>query len=135
MICLFARVGCTGCLGRACKTASHCQLQLLVRKGGRSTNNFHKSQICKFAELNFFLDLRTFANVAICGFVICRPYIFCELRFADPIIFCRLKTSANPQMHNFSSYKYKLKMLHSNLMTTFGFWDSFETELHGTGEV
>jgi hypothetical protein len=29
-------------------------------KGGRSANKFRKSQIRKFAELNYFLDLRTF---------------------------------------------------------------------------
>jgi hypothetical protein len=34
-----------------------------------------------------------------------------NLRFADPIIFCGLKTSANPQIHNFSPYKCKFKLL------------------------
>ncbi len=36
---------------------------------------------------------------------------FADLRFADPIIFCGFKTSLNPHIHNFSLYKYMLKML------------------------
>jgi hypothetical protein len=32
------------------------------------------------------------------------------LRFAEPIIFSRVKTSAFPQIHNFSPYIYKFKM-------------------------
>jgi hypothetical protein len=65
----------------------------------------------KFGDL-FFLDFRISAKVAICGFSICGPYIFfnlricalrtiyflifADLRFEGPIIFCELKTSANP---------------------------------------
>ncbi len=36
---------------------------------------------------------------------------FADLRFADPIIFSGPETSANMQIHNFSPYNYKLKML------------------------
>jgi hypothetical protein len=52
---------------------------------------------------------------------------FADLVFADPIIFCRLETSANPQIRKFYPYKYSLKCSHSNLRTTFSFWDSFGT--------
>jgi hypothetical protein len=32
-------------------------------------------------------------------------------RFADPVIVCGLKASANPQINNFFPCKYKLKLL------------------------
>ncbi len=46
------------------------------------------------------------------------------LRFADlpPNYFCRLKTSANPQIYNFFLTNVSLKCDHSNLRTSFGFW-------------
>jgi hypothetical protein len=36
---------------------------------------------------------------------------FVDLRFAGSITLCGPKTSANPLLHNFSPYKYMLKML------------------------
>jgi hypothetical protein len=53
-----------------------------------------------------FCDLQTTYIFAICG-------------FADLIIFCGLKTSANPQTHNFSLRRYKIKIL------SFKFKDDF----------
>ncbi len=47
------------------------------------------------------------------------------LRFADTIIFCRLKTSANPQINNLSPYKYELKMLSFTLKDDFWFLGHF----------
>jgi hypothetical protein len=79
----------------------------------------------KFADLNLFLIFGPSDNVAICEFAIGVSF----LRFADPIIFVGLKTSAYLQIHNFYPYKYKLKMLSSILRTTFGLGDSFD--LHG----
>jgi hypothetical protein len=64
----------------------------------------------QFADLQFADDI----FLAICG-------------FANPIIVCGLKTSTNKQINNFSSYKYKLQIQ----ITTFCFWESFETDLHG----
>jgi hypothetical protein len=83
---------------------------------------FRKSHICKFADL-IFLDFR-----------LPPPPPFRKrgnLGYADHIFFavcgyaiCGLTTSANPQMHNFYTYKYKLKKCSdSNLRTTFDFWD------------
>ncbi len=48
-----------------------------------------------------FADLRFAGHLffVICGSAIC-----------DKIIFGGFKTSANPEIHNFSPYKYKLKM-------------------------
>ncbi len=62
----------------------------------------------KFADSNFegFADLPQMWHIA-------------GLRFADPIIFFELKTSANPHIYNFSPYKYKFKML------SFKFKDDF----------
>jgi hypothetical protein len=58
--------------------------------------------------------------VAFCGFAICGP----KFGFG-------LKTSANPHIHHFAPYftSISLKCSHSNSRTTFGFWNSFETEL------
>jgi hypothetical protein len=68
-------------------------------KGGRSANKFLKSQIRQFPVLNFY-----FSEFA-------RMWQFADLRFADSVIFCWLKNSANSQIQNFSPYKYQLKML------------------------
>jgi hypothetical protein len=38
-------------------------------------------------------------------------FAICVVAIYGPNWFCGLKTSVNPQMHNFSSYKYKLKMV------------------------
>ncbi len=66
-------------LHRWCSTA---QCTSSIAKNGRSANYSRKSQIRKFAGLNFFRlrisDLRTI-------------YFLC---FVNPIIFCRRKTSA-----------------------------------------
>jgi hypothetical protein len=67
-------------------------------KARQSANKFSKSQIRKFS------DFGPSANVAICGFAICEPYIF----FAG---FAICVSSANPQIHNFPLYKYKRKLL------------------------
>ncbi len=101
-------------------------------KGGRSANKFRKSQICKFADKIFFIDLQTFrkCGMLFCGFAISGSYIlrFVDLRFADPIRCCGFKTSANPQKYrNFLLANISLKCSHSNLKTTFCFRDSFET--------
>jgi hypothetical protein len=71
-------------------------------KGGRSANNFCKSQLHKFADLIFvkFADLLQFADYIF--------FVVCGFAFADLIIFCGLKTSANPQMQDFSHNKHKL---------------------------
>jgi hypothetical protein len=71
--------------------------QDLAPKGRRSANKFRRSQIRKFAGLiSFrFADLPQLWQFAICG--------FCDLRIQ---LFCGLKTSANPQLHNYS-LKYK----------------------------
>jgi hypothetical protein len=63
-------------------------------KAGGSENKFRESQIRKFANLNNR------------GF----------LRFADPIFFvvCGLQTSASPQIHILSPYKYSIKTLTEN---------------------
>ncbi len=70
-----------------------------------------KSEFLKFAALIFsrFADLPQllqcadlllaviYVFFAICGFVICEPNYFADIKL--------------PQIHNFSPYKYKLKML------------------------
>jgi hypothetical protein len=45
---------------------------------------------------------------------------FADLQFADSIFFCGIKTSANPQIHSFYSYKYKPKVLSFKFKD--GFW-------------
>jgi hypothetical protein len=83
-------------------------------KGGRSTKKFRSSeaphianpQICGLKLL--ICDLRSIYFLG-----------FADLRFSD--IFCGLKTSANPQIHHFYPYKYKIKCSHSSLWTTFAF--------------
>jgi hypothetical protein len=67
----------------------------------------------KFYQPNHF-DNYYFMYI-FCGFI-SKHFIYnisriTHMQFANPIIFCGLKTSANPQVHKFSSYKYKLKML------------------------
>ncbi len=64
---------------------------LYTRKDGRSANKIRKSQFHKFADFQFYFDLWTSTNVAICWLAICKPYIFKNLRFANPIIFADLK--------------------------------------------
>jgi hypothetical protein len=53
----------------------------------------------------------SFDNAAASGFAIRGQYFsrFADWRFADPIIFCGLKTSANLQIHYFSSFSLKFK--------------------------
>ncbi len=53
-------------------------------------------------------DLKTIYFLATCGFSICGPNYFCEL-----------KTSANLHIHNFSHYKYKIKILSFKLKDGF----------------
>jgi hypothetical protein len=55
--------------------------------------------------------------VAICGFAICRPNIFCNFWICDLLtqICCGLKTSANLQILYFSAYNTNLKYSNSNL--------------------
>ena len=88
----------------------------LAHKGGGLQINFanHKSAI---SGLKIFFRFAS-TNVSICG-----PYLYCDLRFADPVIFCGLTTSANTQTHHFLltimlSFKFKddlwlLGQLHS----------------------
>jgi len=95
-----------------------------MNKGERSASQFRKSQINKFAG---FLDLRTFqpfANAAIFGFAICRPYIFaiCGFDICGHNIFADLKL---PQIHNFYPLKY-IKMLSFKLKDEFWLLVSFE---------
>jgi hypothetical protein len=59
-----------------------------VKKQLRRQQRFRKFVEFRFAEL---LQMWQFADLR-----------FADLWFADPILFCGLKTSANPQMHNFS---------------------------------
>jgi hypothetical protein len=77
------------------------------RRAVRKYSRFHKSQIHKFADC-IFLDLRTFRT--------CGNLQICDLWNQ---FFGGLKTSANPQKHNFFPEKYKLKML------SFKFKDEF----------
>ena len=83
---------------------------------------------------NNFLICRPSANVVICGFALCRPNIL--LQFADAI--CRPNYFLRAQ--NFRKYviflltNISLKCPHSNLRTTFGFWDRFETDLNGISQ-
>jgi hypothetical protein len=65
----------------------------------------------QFADLNLFLDLRTFrkySHLRICDLRTMYFWQFADLRFVDPIIFCGLKTSAN---NYFFPYNYKLEPL------------------------
>ncbi len=68
----------------------------------------------------------------ICQFAVLRFADHKVLRFADLIIFADLKL---PQIRiYFLLTNTSLKCSHSNLRTTFGFWDSFETQLYGMSQ-
>ncbi len=79
----------------------------------------------KRARLIFFIDLRHFhkwGNLRICDF---RTIFFCILRICDlrtQLFFEHLKLLQIFIFTNIHSFKCS----HSNLKTTFGFWDSFE---------
>jgi hypothetical protein len=67
------------------------------------------------------------AIVAICRFAFCKPYILeiCRFAICDPIIFADLKL---PQIRKYIIFlltNISLKQSHSNLRTTFGFWDCY----------
>ncbi len=80
----------------------------LFRKGGhvhKYVPQIANPQICvliffRFAELKL-------PHLRNCDLRICDLLNF---RFSDPIIFCGLTTSANPQIHNLCPYKYELKI-------------------------
>jgi hypothetical protein len=71
-------------------------MSLLYDKVGRSANNFRKSRIHKFADLNNLQDLRTFRK--------CDSSQICDYRYT--IFFAICKTSASPQKHIISLCKY-----------------------------
>ncbi len=77
-------------------------------RGGRSADKFRKSQIRNVADLNV-LDLQNFRKCV--NLRICALRTICFFRFAD--------------------FRLADLKLHSNLRRTFGFWDSFDTELNG----
>jgi hypothetical protein len=90
-------------------------------RGGRSANTSsanRKSENSRTYKLFFlFADLPQmwqFADHVF--FAICGPNYFCDL-----------KTPLIRKYINFPLTKISLKCFHSNLRTTFGFWNSFET--------
>ncbi len=84
--------------------------------------------------INFCLNLQTFrkcGNLRICDL---RTICFAIWGFAicGPNYFYGLKTSVNPLKHNFSSYKYKLKMFSFKFKDDFWLLGQFlDMELHG----
>ncbi len=78
-------------------------LRLSYRQRGAVRNKFRKSQILKFADLNFFLDLRTFrkcGNLRICNLW---TIYFCDLRICD------LRIHFFLQIHNSSHFSFRGK--------------------------
>jgi hypothetical protein len=59
-------------------------LRLSYRQRWAVRNKFRKSQILKFADLIFFMDLRTFADLQFADHIFLR---FADLRFSNPFIF------------------------------------------------
>jgi hypothetical protein len=100
----------------------HKYAKILIFKcnGGRPANKFRKSQIRKFADLYFSKICGPSANVAMCGFVICGPYIFaiCEFAICGPSYFLRTLNFRKFAKKMFF-LQYKLKML------SFKFKDDF----------
>ena len=84
------------------------------------------------------------ANFAICGFPYLRPIYFlqfADFQFADHILFCNFRICNSWTQVIFADLKLpqirkyiiilltNIRFICSHSMTTFGFWDSFETEL------
>ncbi len=88
------------------------------QRGAVCKYKFRKSSIRKLRTYKLFFDLRTFRK---CGNL--RTMYF--LRFAYPIIF------ANPQIHKFSPYKNKLKMLSFKFKDDFWLLEQFWDDLTG----
>ncbi len=83
------------------------------RSSNRKPANL-RLQFFRFADLMQLwqcADLRTI-YFAICGFAICGPNFFADLKL--------------PQKHDFYPYIFKLKMLSFKSKDEVGFWDSFE---------
>jgi hypothetical protein len=106
------------------------KLHILAKVGSRQIISANRKSVN--LRTYVFLDLRTFCKCGSLRICCCGPYMICGFGICGPNYFFGFKTSANPQIHTviFLLTNIGLKCSNSNVRITFGFWDSFKTELH-----